>query len=253
MSSEEDHIASRHETIEAILDASKRSSQRAPLRWTFLQQRTPGPERVKPGPFATIVQRGREPALDQYLLLLAWASGGRNDVRRPASLWARALGLADDNSGVQAVSRNWRLLRDLKLVKTEKVGRMVNAQLLQEDGSGKRYRGPAQHYLTLPYAYWHDRWYEHLDLPAKAMLLVALSLGDRFPMPPEHAPAWYGISRSTAERGLRTLRRHDLLTSVYEPMKSPLAPKGYTKRNVYTLQAPFGPRGFRAGAGKDTD
>src|SRR4051794_15549505 len=81
-------VASQHETVEAILDASKRSSARAPLRWTFVQQRVAGPARVRPGPLAELVRRGREPALDQYLLLVAWASGGAHDVRRPAILWA---------------------------------------------------------------------------------------------------------------------------------------------------------------------
>jgi len=160
---------------------------------------------------------------------------------------ARALGFPQDDSGTQRVSRNWRVLRDLKLVTTTKKGRQVNARLLREDGTGKHYRPPASDYLGLPFAYWRNGWHIELNLAAKAVLLIALSLPDRFPLPPEHAPAWYGISRSTAERGLRALRRHDLLHAVREPMKSPLAPKGYTVRKVYTLREPFGRRGFRYG------
>jgi hypothetical protein len=246
-------IATQQETVEAILEASRRSSARAPVRRTFVQQRVALPIRVKGGPLADLVRRGRETALDQYLLLVAWASGGKYDVRRSSLVWARALGLPQDNSGTQAVSRNWRLLRELQLVKTEKAGRQVRATLLQEDGSGKRYRPPAGDYLGLPFEYWLDDWYRELDLPGKAVLLIALTLGDRFPLPPEKAPDWYGISRSTAERGLRTLRRNDLLKAVREPLKSPLAPDGYTVRNVYTLQEPFGPRGYRFGLGGDED
>jgi len=185
--------------------------------------------------------------LDQYLLLVAWASGGDFGVHRSSMVWARALGFPQDDSGTQRVSRNWRVLRDLKLVKTAKKGRQVNARLLREDGTGKVYRPPVRDYLALPFAYWRDGWYIELDLAAKPMLLIALSLPDRFPLPPEHAPAWYGISRSTAERGLRALRRQDILSAVHEPMKSPLAPKGFTLRNVYTLREPFGPRGYRDG------
>jgi hypothetical protein len=240
-------IANQQETVEEILVASKRTSERAPLSWRFLQQRVRGPQRVRPGPLAELVRRGRESALDQYLLLVAWASGGDFGVRRSSMVWARALGLPQDASGTQRVSRNWRLLRDLKLVKTEKRGRQVNATLLREDGSGKPYVPAGSDYLGLPFAYWRNGWYTELDLAAKAMLLIALSLPDRFPLPPEHAPDWYGISKSTADRGLRTLRRNDLLKAVHEPLKSPLAPKGYTLRNVYTLQPPFGPRGFKAG------
>jgi DNA-binding transcriptional ArsR family regulator len=243
------YIASQQETIEEILRASKRSSERAPLRWIFVQQRVQGPRRVAPGPLAELVRRGREATLDQYLLLVAWASGGDHDVHRSSLVWARALGIEADELGSQRVSRNWRLLKEMGLVSTEKKGRQVNARLLLENGSGAPYRAPARNYLGLPFDYWYDQWHIRLDLAAKAMLLIALSLPDRFPLPTEHAPDWYGISRSTADRGLRTLRRNDLLTVVHEPFKSPLAPKGYTTRNVYTLQRPFGPRGYLSGAG----
>lgn len=243
MQIETDYIASRDETIAAILDASKRSSKRAPLRRTFVQQRGTGKERVRPGPLATFVRQSRESALDQYLLLVAWSSGRDEDglygVRRPAAVWARALGLPDDARGRQQVSRNWKLLRDLNLVQTATVGRQTRASLLLEDGTNTKYTPPAQGYLALPYAYWRKGWHEELDLAAKAMLLVFLTLAPRSPLPFGRAPEWYGISKATAERGVRTLRRADLLETVHEPHKSPLAPKGFTKRNVYTLGGDF--------------
>jgi hypothetical protein len=251
MQIETEYIASRDETIEAILAASKRTSQRAPIRSTFVQQRGTGEQRVRPGPLATIVRNGRESALDQYLLLVAWSSGrddeGLYAVRRPASLWARALGLADDARGAQQVSRNWKLLRDLKLTDTKTVGRQTRAALRREDGEGKAYTPPAKGYLALPYAYWRQGWHENLDLPAKAMLLVFLTLPPRSPLPFARAPEWYGISKATAERGIRTLRRKDLLEAVREPIKAPLAPRGFSVRNVYTLSGDFRLRRRRPG------
>jgi hypothetical protein len=237
------YIATRDETVEAILQASKRPSQRAPLRRTFLQQRVAGAERVRPGPLAKIVKNGHESALDQYLLLAAWSSGrdenGLYGVRRPASLWARALGLADDARGRQQVSRNWKLLSDLKLVHTKTKARQVRASLLLEDGSGLAYVPPASAYLGLSYAYWRNGWHEDLDLPAKAMLLIFLTLEPKSPLPFNRVPEWYGISKATADRGTRTLRRRDLLEAIQEPIKMPLAPKGYSVRNVYTLAGDF--------------
>jgi hypothetical protein len=188
---------------------------------------------------AELVRRARERALDQYLLLLAWAGDGERDVHRPSAEWARALGFPDDEASGQRVSRNWRILRELRLVRTEKRGRNVSATPLREDGSGAAYEPPRDDFLILPDAYWRERWHVRLDLAAKAMLLIALSLPDRFPLSPRHATSEYGISKSTAERGLRALRRHGLLRTEQQALRTPRAPKGYTVANVYTLQPPF--------------
>ena len=136
---------------------------------------------------ATLVRRGRDGALDQYLLLLAWASKAPHDVRRDSRVWARAGGLADDASGRTAVSRNWRILRELKLVRTERSGRLVRVFLLREDGSGHAYTHPGYgakfRYLQVPFAYWREDLHEKLTLPGKAVLLIALSLQDGFRSP----------------------------------------------------------------------
>jgi len=126
--------------------------------------------------------------------------------------------------------------------------------LLREDGSGAPYAHPGEGsgsgkrdpYLQLPFAYWLDGYYDRLQLPAKAMLLIALSLPRRFPLPAERAPDWYGISASTAERGLRELRNEGLLRTEREAKSAPLAPEGYTLVNFYTLNPPFEPHGRRS-------
>jgi hypothetical protein len=237
-------IASQASTLRAILRESGRPGK-VPLRKGFVQ----GGERggTNPGPLASIVSRGRERTLDQYLIGLTWASQAPYDVRKDSRVWARTLGLAADESGRSAVSRNWSFLKNLRLVTVERERRLAKVTFLREDGSGQPYehhpsqdRKPA--YLTLPFAYWADGLYEALSLAAKAMLLIALDLPDHFPLPSERAPDWYGISERTARRGFRELREKNLISVEREFKEAPLAPEGYTAVNFYTLLPPFGPK-----------
>jgi hypothetical protein len=252
-------IANRQFTIEHFLERSGREA--LPLAMAFTQGRT-DQKRACAGPLATFVRRSREGALEQYLLFHALASNGEEgfDVRLPAASWARAIGgWYDPKSGVvapsalHAVSRNWAFLRELKLVEVERVARRVRATLLADDGSGEPYRhlgagmkdqrlgGPG--YLQLPYAYWREGWHERLSVVAKAMLLIALYLGDGFPLPYAKLPEWYGIGAASGERGLRELRAHKLLHT--ERLRRPDAesPVGFSWANYYELRPPFGPRG----------
>ena len=227
----------------------------------FLQSRSDN-NRPGPGPLSEFVRRGRETALEQYLLLHATASGeeGGFDVRLGAATWARAIGgFFDPDTGViepaalHAVSRNWRFLRGLGLVETERAGRKVKARLLADDGSGQPYQhvgagkmgkklnGPG--YLKLPYVYWRDGWHEKLSLSAKAMLLIALYQGDGFSLPYKKLPRWYGISPATGERGLRELREQGLLHRERHRRAEPESPVGFSDVYHYQLLKPFGPRG----------
>jgi DNA-binding transcriptional ArsR family regulator len=127
----------------------------------------------------------------------------------------------------------------------ERKGRLANVRLRREDGGGQDYVHPSatsSPYLRLPFDYWNNGYYGSLSLPGKALLLIALTLQDDFSLPPERGPAWYGISPSTVERGLRELRRADLLNARRVRKSAPLAPEGYTFVNLYTLAAPFGPK-----------
>jgi len=112
---------SRTDAIEAILQGSQRPTETVPIRWSFVQTRD---GRVaSPGPLAALVTRGRDSTTEQYLLGHALASGAPFAVRLPSVVWARALGLSEDEAGCRTVGRNWRILRDLGLVKTERAGR----------------------------------------------------------------------------------------------------------------------------------
>lgn len=236
-------IASQTETIAAILRESKRPG-RVPIRKSFVQAGVG--TSARPGRFAEFMRRGRASALDQYLLVLAWASGGEHDVRRDSRIWARAVVGRDDAAARRTISRNWRFLKELNLVSTSRVGRLTKVLLLQEDGNLKPYKYPSTtgaQYFQLPFAYWADGWYERLRLPGKAMLLISLSLLDFFRLPADRGPSWYGLSASTIERGLRELRHNDLLEARFASKPAPLTPAGYTIENYYRLRAPFGPKG----------
>ena len=236
---DQSYVATPKDTVEALLDSGNRRSGGVPLRKTFVQKgsRT-APE---PGPLASLVRNGDQRGLDTYLLLKAVASAPPFNSHRSAAVWARALRYTGVSADEQTVSRIWRRLERLRLVTRSKHGRLANVTLLREDGSGEPYVLPAtagDPYLQLPVAYWRDedQWCSKLGLPAKAMLLVALSLPPPFVLPVEKAPQWYGISADTAQRGLASLQKHDVLKVARTPKRAPLAPKGFTYDSRYTLQ-----------------
>lgn len=115
-----------------------------------------------------------------------------------------------------------------------------------EDGSGRQYRHPGEqgaghrgHYFKLPYAYWRGNFHNRIGLPAKAILLIGLSLRDDFVLPTEQGAKWYGISRDTVRKGLRDLRLLGLLEMRELRKSAPLAAEGFTMERRYTLREPF--------------
>jgi hypothetical protein len=143
-----------------------------------------------------------------------------------------------------AVSKTWSRLERLSLVERRRSGRLVAARLRKEDGSGQPYEHPfgtGDPYFKIPNAYWTDeqRWYRSLSLPAKALLLVGLSLDDGFYLPYEKAKPWYGLSADTARSGLAELRASGLLKVTKRYLTAPLTPAGYIERRHYTLRPPF--------------
>lgn len=163
-------------------------------------------------------------------------------------MWGRALGLATDaDGGAAAISKVWARLDDKHhLLSRGRHGRLSKIVSLREDGSGLAYTYPTgasrdERYLKLPFEYWTNPagWYQSMSLPAKAMLLVALTLRPGFVLPAERAPAWYGISSDTADRGLRELDRAGLIVRRATVKKAPQAPAGVTQELHCTLQDPF--------------
>ncbi|HVL81080.1 MAG TPA: hypothetical protein VM840_05750 [Actinomycetota bacterium] len=199
---------------------------------------------------AGIVRRRDDRALDLYLLVLAICSKEPWDVTLPAAVWTRTLHLTNAPS---AVSKAWRRLEHAKLIRRERHGRLTRVFLLREDGSGEPYTHPGadgRPYFRVPFDFWlaPQGWNRRMPLSAKAVLLVGLSLPDAFILPYDRAPDWYGVSADTAARGLRWLRKHDLLYVEKRLKPAPLSAQGYTEERRYTLMPPFGPRGVKRGA-----
>jgi hypothetical protein len=232
-------------TIAALLDAAGRRDAAVPLRRTLLQQ---GMQRApEPGPLQKIITRHDDTALDLYLLFRVVASSDPWDVTRDARIWGRALGHGSDvDDGTSIVSKAWRRLDEsYGLVSRERSGRLARITALDESGNRTAYRYPNGQYFKLPFAYWtaEEAWHHQLSLPAKACLLIALSLRQPFTLPAERGPRWYGISADTIDRGLRELREQGLLTRRFTTVENWLSPTGQITEFHYRLAPPFRRRG----------
>ncbi|MEK7423225.1 MAG: hypothetical protein AAB131_05225 [Actinomycetota bacterium] len=244
--------------LETLIDMLKQSGRGiVPIRKTFVQQGERG-NRV-PGPLATFVSTHDQRALDAYLFVHALASAEPWNCDYPAGMWVRALGLADaaePASARSAVSKVMKRLEDRQLISRNRAGRKASITLLKEDGSGDPYEHPhkagdGDNWLQLPHAYWLEEFHQSLSLPAKAMLLVALSLPDGFPLPADRVPKWYGISADSAERGLRELRKAGVLDVDEQWVKNAKSETGWTQERHYTLDEPFSSTARKKAAATD--
>jgi hypothetical protein len=238
-------LPEQQEAIAALLDSAGRHTKSVPLRNTFVQRGTQ--RQPEPGALAGLVRSHGDRALELYLLLRASASSSPWDVTRDARVWARLLGLpTPKDDGANAVSKLWRSLDQTHhLVRRQRRGRLLEVTPLLEDGTRRPYAypkgGKPDLYFKLPYAYWTapQAWYRTLSLPAKAVLLIGMSLKPDFVLPTEKAPRWYGVSTDSAEKGLTELRQHGLLERRTVLKSAPLAPLGKTQEHHYALLSPF--------------
>jgi hypothetical protein len=254
--------ATDEETRAALLDRNRRPF--TPINKVFVQAPRGSASRL--GPLSQFV-RGRDlRGLQAFLMILAAISNGGTDQGWSTTLsiqvWARVFGTTRTATGVSASTAASKILTRLenrKLITRERHGRHRNIRitLLREDGSGQPYTRPGSgnndRFLKLPHAYWRDGWYAQLDLPATAMLLVALHEKPGFQLPTERMPSWYGWSSDTAERGLATLRDLDLLRVDSRLVKAPLSPTGQARVNKYTLIGPFAQPASKPSTKLDTD
>jgi hypothetical protein len=230
---------------DTILDDLLAQSKRGivPIRKSFVQQGRG--DTTRPGPLAQFVKTHDLRGLEAYLLIHALASGGDYSIQYPSNTWVHALGLNDTGAPASArgaVSKIMKRLADRNLIARERVGRGLSVTLLNEDGEGAEYEHPHhanEQWLRLPYSYWRKGYYKSLSLPAKAMLLIALSLNDEFQLPSERAPRWYGFSSDTAERGLRQLREEGILDGDFEWERDYRSPTLHTQRWTYSLRGDF--------------
>ncbi|MGW5932440.1 hypothetical protein ACWF2L_40380 [Streptomyces anulatus] len=206
-------------TIALFLKASGRRNHTVPIRRSFLQ--VPGPGARGQAPMQVLVSRKQERPLDAYLLFAAVSTGEDFSVTEWSTSWARSLGIFEEKTGGAAVSRAWRVLRELRIVETSRgEGRRTRVTKLKEDGTGARYTPPGatgsgvspERYFQLPFAYWEDGLNTKLSLPGKAMLLIALSLR-AFEFSLVHAQICdgYGINKQTVAKGINDLIEHKVI------------------------------------------
>jgi len=237
------NAAASQDVLRRLLEGRGSRRNFVPVSRAFLQVPRP---RGGAGPLSAFVTSRRKRALDLYLLIHAIASSPPYGVTLPARVWAQALGMPANNSSAVHISTTLSWLEDLELIETSRVGNARRILLLSDDGSGQRYRHPALippdervGYFKLSFDYWLERWHTSLDLAATAVLLIALSLPDKFMLPQRHAAEWYGISRDTVQRGLKSLRDLGLLTYVSSSKVAPAAPGGMTVDRIYSLTGPL--------------
>ena len=210
-----------------------------------------GKKRSRPGPLADLVANRQEKALDLLLLVYAVTVRESFDTAHWSTTWARAInGSYDTQSASAQVSRLWRQLEEHQLIVRIQSGRKVSVTKLREDGAGRPYTRPTgsetgrlgEIYFRLPYDYWRDGWNNRLTLPAKALLLIAMSRRDpkEFTLAEHWTSQWYGISEATVTRGRMKLEAEGIISVAREEQVPDLREMhGFGKRVYYKLEAPF--------------
>ncbi|MEV4178409.1 helix-turn-helix domain-containing protein [Nonomuraea sp. NPDC049709] len=139
----------------------------------------------------------------------------------------------------------WLTLERNKLIKRSSGGRFTRVTKLLEDGSERAYTPPSgsrESRRELPYAYWTSGVFTKLDMPAKTVLLIAMSLRKRklFLPSTKTFAGYYGISASTLHRGITTLHQLGILTaSEPEYFVDSTAPSGVGSHTLYSLAPPY--------------
>ena len=232
--------AGRLQNLSEVFWESHRAA--VPIREAFLQTRDDfGSE---PGPLSEIVRKRYHHALDVYLLILAATSSPPHRLHVNPDFWALLVRRPPQSlrNARLALYRSLEILDSLDLVRQETRLGMPTFQLLDESGNGELYFHPATRharYLTLPHSYWEHGLDRSLDLPGKAVLLLARSLRPSgFTLPLAHSMDWYGISSDTLRRGMDELIRAKLVRYTKKDVPSPRAPRGTSVRRTYVLAGP---------------
>lgn len=247
VSSEDEAAATGAETRAALLKRAKWIATNIDGRFVQLPRQGTSP---RAGQLASLVKRGDKRGLNAYLFLASVISSGDGPAGwstvASAGVWARALGTdltATGNAATNAVSKVFRRLEARNLIKRDRVdgSRGTRITLLNVDGSGGPYERPRSQFLQLNHQYFYDGWFERLDLPAIAMLLVLLKERDTSLLPSANFPAWYGWSADTAERGFGSLVDHGLVKVTKRLRTAPLSPTGRVLVNDYRLTSVLRP------------
>lgn len=232
----------RSDLLALMLTGTKRTF--VPVRREFIQK----PKGTAGSRGSALAKFARDSAaLDAYLLIHALASSSEPyQAAYPAGTWVQ-LARLDESATFDAAKSRWSKvvakLKDLHLVESVRKGNEMHYRLLHESGDGSEYSRPKNssdgHWLRLPYSYWTDEYDKSLQHVEKLMLMIALDQTDNFALPLNQVTDWYGLSESTARRGLRGLESKDLISKTSSFVLAPRSPTGWAEEFRYTLQGPF--------------
>ena len=168
-----------------------------------------------------------------------------SDAMRTRQTWAQVAGLAE-SAELDAARARWSKavtkLERLQLVKRDRGAKnKVTYRLLREDGSGAEYTRPVKgsvdgHWFSIPHTYWRDGFDLSLNAAEKLMLLVSLDQTNRFRVPTDRVPSWYGLSESTAKRGYAGLVQRGILSRAHEWEEDARSPVGWRQDVYYTTE-----------------
>ena len=230
--------------VDQMLTASKRAG--VPIRRAFVQT-PPGVKGADGTRGAALSEFARDTAtLDCYLWISAMASSSEPyETWYPAATWAQVAGLAE-SAELDAARARWSKavtkLERLRLVSRERGAKnKVTYRLLQEDGSGAAYTRPLKgsvdgHWFSIPHTYWRDGFDLSLSAAEKLMLMVSLDQKDRFRVPTDRVPSWYGLSESTAKRGYAGLVQRGILSREHKWEEDARSPVGWRQDVYYTTE-----------------
>lgn len=238
-------------TIKALIDRSKRKKNIS-IRNDFVQ--TGNGKTARPGVLGELISSKNGRSLDLYLLHRLVAAAEPWDTTLGAAVWARALGLPDDDYGKSAVSRCWATLEKHGLITKTRAGRKAKITTLREGSKlhegeePEPYTRPTARFFTLPLEYWTEGWHRTLKDAGKAVLLISSSLSPGFYLPGPQASSWYGISADTLHKGFADLKTHGLISYEDRVRTDWIADEVNSVQRHYTLKAPFGkePKGADA-------
>jgi len=252
-------------TIRLVLEMSRRTGRAVPIRRALAQITLPKPKQrlrrrtestdpepprrpTKPGSLHQLVEHRRHHALDVLLLVYAATSGGDFGVSHFATTWSRSIGGSfEKRSESSQMTRIWNQLAESELVKRAgQQGRRARVIKLREDGTGADYTVPVggsleEVYFKLPFTYWFDGWHSRLSLPAKGVLLAAMSRRSAdLAITDEGFSRWYGFSAATVARGREQLLQLGLIEKTGEEEYPSLnLINGVGTRPLYSLRHPF--------------
>lgn len=260
--------AAQKEAFEEILSSMRYSGREhsrlglgAPLRSSFVKNAK------SEYPMASLMHsrqggssggRGGKTRLALLLSLLWVAGGSDHSSTRPASFWARLLGLDEpDDAGGRVVRSTWAELAHRGFVAAKPgafKGDVPTYTPLIEDGSRRPYQTPrgadGDLYFRVPEALWRSGLLsaDELTGPGLAMLVVALRLSaatgrqESLTFPLGTFGRDYGLSESTRKKGLRSLCDLGVLEQRAE-LADASGDRGHRlrKRFVYDLSARYAP------------